>query len=299
MQRLKPVTNRISAPYLLVLAHQRSGSNHLLDLLRGFVGVTTLGEFFNITASAPGKMHQAEALAQYNGSVEQFRAAAENNPLDTLRFREHVADANLYIMKLFANQLRSERARQILIDNAAGIIHLRRNAFGTWVSRELAKRTGNWFNASSESSLVTFSITSFIRHSSRNASFALDSARMTRESGKPSVELTFSEVSMMSEPRQVADRLAHAFPEIRELTLRDDWVPSVARQDFRLPIDRIDNAEQARAELANLSLDYLLNNNDADDLEDLVSQLAEKPERSALQRLMSAAQRRLGLSAKK
>jgi hypothetical protein len=289
----------MSAPYLLVLAHQRSGSNHLLDLLRGFVGVATLGEFFNITASAPGKMHQAEALAQYNGSVEQFRAAAENNPLDTLRFRERVSDANLYIMKLFANQLRSERARQILIDNAAGIIHLRRNALGTWVSRELAKRTGNWLNASSESSLVTFSITSFIRYSSRNASFALDSARVTRESGKPSVELTFSEVSMMSEPRQVADRLAHAFPEIRELTLRDDWVPSVTRQDFRLPIDRIDNAEQARAELANLGLDYLLNNDDADDLEGLVSQLAEKPERSALLRLMSAAQRRLGRSAKK
>jgi hypothetical protein len=266
----------MAAPYLLVLAHQRSGSNHLIDLFRGFTGVTTLGEFFNITASAPGKMHQADALAQFNGSVEQFLATSEKNPLVALRFRDDFPDTKLFVIKLFGNQLRSTRARRIFIDNAIGVIHLRRNVFATWVSREFAKQSGQWFNESREQTFVTFSPTSFVRYASTIVSFARDFTRMLKASGRPCVEMTFIEVSAMQEPRRLADRLSGVFAELPALVVRDDWQPLVSRQDNRLPIDRIDNPVEARTTLTALGLEYLLDDNDTNDIELLYKVLSRR-----------------------
>lgn len=282
----------MAAPYLLVLAHQRSGSNHLFDLLRGFVGVTTLGEFFNITASAPGKMHQADALAQYDGSIEQFLVASENNPLDPLSFRDNVPDTTLFVIKLFGNQLKSKRARRILVDNAVGVIHLRRNVFSTSVSRELAKRSGEWFNESSENAKVTFVASSFIRYASRITTFAVDFSHIIRQSNRPSLDFTFSEVSAMTEPRQVADRISSAFPELPALRKRNEWKPLVTRQDGRLPIYRVENAEQARVELAKLGLEYLLENEDTDDAEFLHSVFARRQTKSGWRTVVAKVFRR-------
>jgi hypothetical protein len=286
------------APYLLILAHQRSGTNHLLDLLRGFVGVTTLGEFFN-TASAPGKMHQAEALEQYGGSVEQFVTASNKNPLDTLRFRENLPETKLFVIKLFGHQLTSKRAQQILVANAVGVIHLRRNVFGTWVSRALARQSGEWFNESSKQRKVTFARISFVRYSSRITAFAIDFSRMLRRSGRPFIDMTFSEVAAMNQPQHIADRISSVFHDLPELVKRDEWEPMIPRQDTRLPIDRVDNAAFAQSTLADLGLEYLLDNKDADDLERLLSVLVKKPQRSARGRIVSAAARRLERSAKK
>jgi len=285
------------APYLLIFAHQRAGTNHLLDLLRGFVGVTTLGELFN-TASAPGKMHQVEALEQYGGSVKQFVAAAEKNPLDTLRFRENHPETKLFVIKLFGHQLTSRRARQILIANAVGVIHLRRNVFGTWVSRALARQSGEWFNESSEQAKVTFTRASFLRYGSRITAFAVDFSRMLRRSERPFIDMTFSEVSSMNQPQHIGDRIVSVFHDLPELVKRDDWEPLIARQDTRLPIDRVDNVAFAQSTLKDLGLEYLVDNEDTDDLERLLSVLAKKPQRSALGRIASAAARRLGRSVK-
>lgn len=267
----------MSAPYLLVLAHQRSGSNHLLDLLRGFVGVTTLGEFFNITATAPGKMYQAEALSQYGGSVHKFIAASVKNPLEPLRFREDIQGTSLFVVKLFGHQLKSKRAQRILIDNAVGVIHLRRNVFGTWVSRELTRQSGDWFNTSSEGKKVTFTTESFVRYGSRITAFAAEFSRLLRRSRRPYIDMTFTEISAMNQPQQIGDLVKSAFPDLPELILRDDWDPLVSRQDTRLPIDRVANAEFARTALKEMGLEYLLNNEDGDDVDVLHSILSPKP----------------------
>jgi hypothetical protein len=283
----------MTAPYLLVIAHQRSGSNHLLDLLRGFVGVTTLGEFFNITASAPGKMHQFEALAQYDGSVEQFKAAAEKNPLDTLRFREQIPGTRLFVIKLFRNQLRSKRARRILAKNALGIIHLRRNIFGAWVSRELAKQSDHWFNESSEHRLVRFSSQRFIEFGARYTVFTREMSGIIRRSGRPFVDLTFSDMPNINKPHELVDRISQAFPELRTLVERDDWKPRVVRQDNRLPIDRVENSQDAKATLVELGLECLLNNADTDDLNFLHSVFSQHRAKPLLSSITTRVFRRL------
>ena len=144
----------MTPPYLLVFAHQRSGSNYLLDLLRSFTGVVTLGEFFNIKADAPGKRFRTEALEQFDGSIPRFRDAAERDPVSTLDFLRDLPDIDLVVLKVFGHQLKSESARRALTDNAIGVIHLRRNAFATWVSRQLARESRHWFNESSASRKV-------------------------------------------------------------------------------------------------------------------------------------------------
>jgi hypothetical protein len=50
-------------------------------------------------------MYQAEALAQYGGSVEIFKAASEETPLEPLRFREDVKGTGLFVIKLLGHQL--------------------------------------------------------------------------------------------------------------------------------------------------------------------------------------------------
>jgi hypothetical protein len=254
--------------------------------------VTTLGEFFNITATAPGKMYQAEALAQYGGSVEKFKAAAEKNPLEPLRFREDVKGTGLFVIKLFGHQLKIKRAKRILIDNAIGVIHLRRNVFATWVSREFAKQSGQWFNESREQTLVTFSPTSFVRYASTIVSFTRDFTRMLKASGRPFVEMTFSEVSAMKEPRQVAERLSGVFAELPVLVVRDDWQPLVARQDSRRPIDRIAKSVEARTTLTSLGLEHLLDDTVTNDTELLHMVLSRRRAKTRLRELANRLIRR-------
>lgn len=88
-------------------------------------------------------------------------------------------------------------------------------------------------------------------------------------------------------------------PTLPELPVDPTWVPRVHRQDERLPIDRIDNSDVARASLERLGLGYLVENTDSDDLDYLLSVLDQNPQQSPLRRIVSAATRRLGGSAKK
>lgn len=261
----------MTVPYLLVLAHARSGSNHLLDLLRAFRGVSTLGEFFNVSANAPGKEFRTEALAPFEGSQEKFVAEAERNPLNTLRFLDDVAGVDLFVIKLFGHQLRNTEARRILIENSVGVIHLRRNLLATWISRETARVTGKWFNDSSESVLIDYDSTKFRRHGKKIAHFAVEFGRLLRETAQPCVTLSFSELESYSNPEQLWHRLALSLPRLPKLDLNPNWTPLISRQDSRLPFARLRNPDDAQADLESLGLAYLINNNDTDDAEFLDS----------------------------
>mgnify|MGYP000154954914 CR=1 FL=1 len=86
----------MTAPYLLVLAHARSGSNYLLDLLGALDGVSTLGEFFNTAAKAQGQNHREVALAPFGGDPALFMEAARRDPLSTLEFRKNINGVKLF-----------------------------------------------------------------------------------------------------------------------------------------------------------------------------------------------------------
>jgi hypothetical protein len=73
----------------------------------------------------------------------------------------------------------------------------------------------------------------------------------------------------------------------------------VHRQDERLPIDRLEDPDVARASLERLGLGYLVENTDSDDLDYVLSVLEAQPRRTIVRRIVSAATRRLGGSAKK
>ena len=145
---------------------------------------------------------------------------------------------------------------------------------GTWVSREFARQSGVWFNTSTESNTVTFTKGSFVRYCARITSFAAEFSRMLRLSERPFIDLTFTEISAMNQPQQIGDLITSAFPDLPELIRRDDWKPIVSRQDTRLPIDRVANAEFARTTLKDIGVEYLLNNEDTDDVDVLHSMLS-------------------------
>ncbi|CAB4586341.1 unannotated protein [freshwater metagenome] len=286
------------APYFLVLAHSRSGSTHLLDLLRGLTGVASLAEFFHRDPKSKVADFTEEALAPY-GSHAALAEAAIIDPLATLSFRDKIDGVSLFVVKVLGQQLRDDRARRILIDNAIGVVVLRRNPFSAWVSRALVDQSKTWVNAATNQFAVTYDEEFFLDRARAYSTQIRDFLRLVPESGKPFVSLTYSGLLAHQTPTALWNFLRTEMPLLPDLRPNPTWKPRVARQDERLPIDRIDNRNDALASLKRLGLDYLVENTDTDDLERLLSVLTKKPPRSGLGRLVSATARRLGRSAKK
>jgi len=284
------------APYLLVLAHSRSGSTYLLDLLRSLTGVASLGEFFHRDPKFQKADFVAEALAPY-GSHAALAEAALADPLETLAFREKVDGVSLFVVKILGQQLRDDRARRIMIDNAAGVVVLRRNPFAAWVSRALVDQSKTWVNADTNGFDVTYDEAFFLDRARAYSTQIRDFLRLVTESGKPFVSMSYSDVVELGSPAALWEFLRTAMPLLPELRPDPAWTPRIARQDERRPIDRITNRDDAIASLNRLGLGYLADNTDTDDLEYLLSVLAPRPKRSALGRLGAAVSRRLGGSA--
>lgn len=286
------------APYFLILAHARSGSNHLQDVLRGLEGVASLGELFNRGAKTQLADFVDEALESY-GSRAALAAAAITDPLATLAFREKIDGVDMFIVKVLGQQLRNDRARRILIDNAIGVVVLRRNPFSAWVSRALVEQSSTWVNSETNRFEVTYDEALFLTIARRYSNQIQKFRRILTESRKPFVSMTYSDVVTLGTPANLWKFLRTAMPSLPELRPNHAWKPQVFRQDERLPIDRIGNPSEAIASLERLGLGYLVENTDTDDLDYLISVLAKKPQRSALRRFVSATARRLGRLAKK
>lgn len=283
----------MSAPYLLVLAHSRSGSTFLLDLLRALNGVASLGEFFHRDPKFQKADFVAEALAPY-GTHVALAAAAIDDPLATLAFRDNVDGVTLFVVKVLGQQLRDDRARRILIDNAAGIVVLRRNPFAAWVSRALVDQSKTWVDAETKGFDVEYDEKFFLDRARAYTTQIRDFLRVVTESGRPFVSMTYSELVSLGNPAALWAFLRETMPTLPELTQDPAWTPRVARQDDRKPIDRIANRDVALASLERLGLGYLADNTDTDDLDYLLSILAPGKPTSALGRITAAVKRRLG-----
>lgn len=280
------------APYLLILAHSRSGSTYLLDLLRALTGVASLAEFFNRNPKVQMADFVEEALAPY-GSHEALADAGITDPLATLAFRERITGVDLFVVKLLGQHLRDDRARRILIDNAAGIVVLRRNPFSAWVSRAMVEQSKTWVNAGTAQFAITYDEAFFLDRARAYTTQIRDFLRLVTESGKPFVSLSYSDLVALGNPTALWTLLRNEMPTLPELQVDSSWVQRVHRQDERRPIDRIVNQDEARASLDRHGLGYLAENTDIDDLEHLLSVLVKRPKQSLVRRLASATARRV------
>ena len=283
------------APYLLVLAHSRSGSTYLLDLLRSLTGVASLGEFFHRDPKFQKADFVSEALAPY-GTHAALAQAALTDPLATLAFRDEIDGVSLFVVKILGQQLRDDRARRIMIDNAAGVVVLRRNPFAAWVSRALVDQSKTWVNADTNKFDVTFDEAFFLDRARAYSTQIRDFLRLVTATGKPFVSMSYSDVVALGTPAALWAFLRTSLPSLPELQPDPTWSPRIARQDERRPIDRIANRDEALSSLNRLGLGYLAENADTDDLEYLLSKLAPTPKRSALGRLAATVTRRFGNS---
>ena len=239
-----------------------------------------------------------EAIAPY-GSHAALAEAAITDPLATLAFREHIDGVDLFVVKVLGQHLRDDRARRILINSAAGVVVLRRNPFAAWVSRALVEQSQTWVNAGTTQFAVQYDEAFFVDRARAYSTQIRDFLRLVKESGKPFVSMTYSDLIALGTPTSLWTYLRTEMPALPELKQNPAWAPRVHRQDERLPIDRIENHEVARASLERLGLGYLVENTDTDDLDHLLSVLVKKPTQSTLGRLVSGAKRRLnGLTQK-
>jgi hypothetical protein len=162
------------------------------------------------------------------------------------------------------------------------------------VSRALVHHTKTWSNASTNQLAVTYDEEFFRKRALAYTATIRDFLRLVTESGKPFVSLTYSDLLASETPATLWKFLRTTMPSLPNLRPNPTWKPRVARQDERLPIDRIDNRNDALASLKRLGLSYLVEDTDTDDLEHLLSVLTKNPPRSTLRRLMKVAASRLG-----
>lgn len=280
------------APYLLILAHSRSGSTHLLDLLKALSGVASLGEFFHRQPISQMADFVEEGLASY-GSHGALADAALADPLATLAFREHIDGVTLFVVKVLGQQLRDDRARRILIDNAAGVVVLRRNPFSAWVSRAMVEHSQTWVNAGTTQFAVNYDEEFFLDRARAYSTQIRDFLRVVSASQKPFVSLTYSDLLALGEPVTLWEFLRAKMPALPKLQIDPVWAPRVFRQDERRPFDRIANPDEALASLERLGLGYLTEDADTDDLEYLLSVLVKKRQPSPFQRLVSVVTQRV------
>jgi hypothetical protein len=233
-----------------------------------------------------------EALEPY-GSHAALADAAPTDPLATLAFRDKIDGVSLYVVKVLGQQLQDDRARRILIDNAIGVVVLRRNPFSAWVSRALVDQSQNWSNAKTDQFEVTYDEASFLTFARRYSNQIHNFRRVVIDSGKPFVSLTFSDVVALGTPAKLWEFLRAAMPLLPDLSLNPQWAPRVFRQDERRPFDRIANPDEALASLERLGLGYLTEDADTDDLDYLLSVLVKKRQPSPFQRLVSVVTQRV------
>ena len=203
------------------------------------------------------------------------------------------------MVKVLGQHLRDDRARRILIDNAAGVIVLRRNPFSAWVSRAMVDKSQTWMNAGTTQFAVNYDEVFFRDRARAYSTQIRDFLRLVSASQKPFVSLTYSDLLALGDPVTLWKFLRTEIPTLPELQVDPTWAPRVHRQDERLPIDRLEDPDVARASLERLGLGYLVENTDSDDLDYLLSVLEAQPRRTIVRRIVSAATRRLGGSAKK
>lgn len=259
----------MGAPYLLVLAHARSGSTYLVDLMGSFKRVGILAEFFHRNQTQQNSPFRDRALVPFNGSDDALVDTAMTDPLATLAFRDGIDDIDLYVVKILGHQLRSNAARKILIDNAAGVVILRRNAFASWTSRALVKQSRAWTNANTVAKTVEFNRQSFINTAHRYTGQIAEFTRLVAEAGVPSITLSYSELIAIESPAALLSRMTAAFPGFPALEPNPEWTQRIVRQDTRKPIDRVSNRDEAIAQLTEIGLDYLLDDRDYDDIDTL------------------------------
>jgi hypothetical protein len=271
---------------LCVLSLPRSGTNHFIyNILASNSGVLSLGEIFHNME----KVVQAEFFNSVFPSYESFRRSVQDDPAGTLRRVTGEMKADLAIFKVFPDHI-SKGSFEKLAKGIDGFVVLTRNPLSVWVSHRIAAETGAWGNKGTDSHSISWSFSDFIDRSIDRLDFLNTRVSFLKANNIPYIELAYSEIrGADTSPQETLQRIASAIPSIRSVGW-DKRLPendpiakepearvksAFLKQDTRAPLMRIENWQEAGADLERWGLQWLVEEDAAVDRIALLNLLKE------------------------
>jgi LPS sulfotransferase NodH len=251
---------------LLVVAHARSGSTYLCQLLAAFTRVRAYLEVFH---ADPERMvaflGEDWPLVRERLGLDDDPAAARNAVCDQPdRLVGCLAalhpDATVSL-KIFPSHL-DERRLALLVPRCQGLIMLRRNLLHTYISRTIALTTGIWSGADTSRCRVRFVPEHFERHVAWVVRFQAATGAIARSHGLPVEWLGYATLCQAGDAEPVVRRMLEAVGVVDVGDFRRGSV-GITRQDRRdSALDKVVNADELREYLAVRGLTCLLDSAD-------------------------------------
>jgi LPS sulfotransferase NodH len=235
---------------LLVVAHSRSGSTYLCQLLAAFTRVRAYLEVFH---ADPERMvaflGEDWPLVRERLGLDDDPAAARNAVCDQPdRLVGCLAaihpDATVSL-KIFPPHL-DARQLALLIPRCQGLVMLRRNLLHTYISRNIARATGAWSGIDTSKYAIRFTTEHFERHAARVARFYAAADSIARSHGIPVTWLDYSALCAAGDLEPVVRHALEAAGVVDAGTFRLGQI-SITRQDERRSaLDKVVNPDELK-----------------------------------------------------
>ena len=250
-----------------VVSHPRSGSNLLMDLLSSCASVTAVYEIFNFRALNRGPL--TEPIERPFDSFAAFDVSKNDDPIGVLGALTANRDVDLLLLKVLPGHL-NDVGLQKLIAGSSAVIQLTRNPLSAWVSAAIAMETDRWDNADSSDIRVHWDALAFAQFTEEQLNFVLAGRRLAEDIGRLVVPLDYHDVAGAGSPSALWDYLRTVIDEWPSYSPNPNWKPSFAKQDTRVPIERINNYSEAIADLSCIGLEVLVSDRPVADVFDVL-----------------------------
>jgi len=235
---------------VLVVAHARSGSTFLCQLLAAFTGVRSYLELFHadparLTAFlGPDLAHVRQRLGLDDDPTRMQRGIINRPDLLVDCLASLHPDATVSL-KIFPPHL-DARQLALLIPRCQGLIMLRRNLLHTYISRNIALATGAWSGIDTSKYAIRFTTEHFERHAAWVARFYAAADSIARSHGIPVTWLDYSALCAAGDPEPVVRHALEAAGVVDAGTFRPGQI-SITRQDERRSaLDKVVNPDELK-----------------------------------------------------
>jgi hypothetical protein len=202
----------------------------------------------------------ADLIVTRYGSHERYWRSVQVDPLGALQeiIAALKAEAGVVFLKVFPNHLQ-RNALSLLLQASTGCIALTRNPLSSWTSVQLAERSGEYTNVNNTNLHVKFDPDRFARWGLWLLDFIEAARAEAARLEVPCVSISYQDLLELSaSPSELWAKIRATIPELPNYSPKPSFVVPIRRQDYRSPVDRVENPSEAAEMLRSVGLDALL-----------------------------------------
>lgn len=200
-------------PSIFIAGFPRSGSTFLCSLLRGFDGLRVYQEIFHFDIKVIedhlfGDFPEIERRYAEAGAGDDIRSALVKNPSTYIAHLEAINPSKSLALKVFPDHL-DEKALMSAMGAFDQVVLLRRNLLHSFISLEIAQRSGQWHGAQTKGQKIYFDARYFYRYVNRISTFWGQIKRIADQLKIPVVELDYEALVALENPYDMIAEQLH------------------------------------------------------------------------------------------